>query len=106
MTGYSVQITDIALLDMEAIYDYISGQLCAPETALKQYDRIAGAIEALSFYPEKFRLFESEPEYSRGIRLCPVDNYSVIYTVSNYTVTVLRVLYSASDIIMRLRDAQ
>ncbi len=103
MNGYTVRITDKALSDMECIYDYISGHLLAPEAAMNQYDRIADAIEALCFYPEKFRLFECEPERSQGLRLCAVDNYSVIYTVRDDSVTVLRVLYSASDILSRLR---
>ena len=35
---YSVKITESALSDMDAIYDYISGPLGAPIAAAKQYD--------------------------------------------------------------------
>lgn len=38
MKQYKVQITDKALADMEAIYEYIAAVLGAPETAMKQSD--------------------------------------------------------------------
>lgn len=104
MTKYAVRITDQALTDMQDLYDYISDTLFAPDTAMNQYDRIAYAIESLSELPERYRLFVSEPERSQGIRLMSVDNYAVIYTIRVETVIILRVLYSASDIIARLRN--
>ena len=76
----------------------------APEAAMNQDNRIADTIESLSFFPEKFRLLECEPEKSQGIRLCAVDSYTIIYALDSNTVTVLRVLYSASDILSRLRS--
>jgi toxin ParE1/3/4 len=106
MNPYNVQITDRALADMQEIYDYIAVTLLAPETAMGQYNRIADAIESLDHVPGRCRLFECEPERSLGIRLLPVDNYAVIYTVDESNVTILRVLYSASDVITRLRDGE
>lgn len=103
MKRYAVRITDHALKDMQDLYDYISDTLFAPDAAMNQYNRIADAIESLCEYPERYRLFVSEPEHSQGIRLLPVDHYAVIYTVRGDVVTALRVLYSASDIITRLR---
>lgn len=104
MNRYNVRITDRALADMQWIYDYIAEVLLVPDTAMGQYNRIANAIESPDHVPERCRLFESEPEHSLGIRLLLVDNYAVIYTVDESNVTILRVLYSASDIIARLRD--
>lgn len=104
MKNYSVLVTDNALQDMQALYDYIAETLFAPNAALDQYNRIADAIESLSCFPERHRLSESEPERSQGIRFLPVDHYAVIYIVQDNAVTVLRVLYSASDIIDRLRS--
>lgn len=69
-----------------------------------QYDRIAGAILKLDTFPERFRIMESEPEHSKGIRRMLVDNYSVFYVVKGGAVIVTDVLYSASDIEVRLRD--
>ena len=104
MNRYYVQITDQALTDMQCIYDYIAETLLVPETAMDQYNRIADAVETLEYYPERHRLFACEPEHSLGIHVMPVDNYSVIYKFDEPNVTILRVLYSASDIITRLRN--
>lgn len=104
MKKYDVRVTNHALKDMQDLYDYICDTLFSPDAAMNQYNRIADAIERLNELPERHRMFESEPEHSQGIRLLPVDNYSVIYVVRDTEVTVLRVLYSASDIISRLRN--
>jgi plasmid stabilization system protein ParE len=68
MKKYQVKITGKALADMEAIYDYIASNLQSPDTAMRKYDRIAVAIESLDTFPERCRLFDSEPEYSYGMR--------------------------------------
>lgn len=41
MRRYTVEITDEALADMEALYHYIAYILLAPENAIGQYNRIA-----------------------------------------------------------------
>ena len=104
MKQYKVQITDKALADMEEIYNYIAIQLQAPENAIGQYNRIAKAIEGLNMFPEKVRLMESEQERVMGLRQLVIDNYSVFYVIETESVIVMRVLYSASDIGMRLKD--
>lgn len=98
MKQYNVKITDRALADMEMIYGYIADTLNAPIAAIRQYNRIAKGIESLNSFPHRCHLFDSEPEHTMGLRQLLVDNYSVIYTVNEDIVTVLRVLYSASDI--------
>ncbi len=104
MKRYDVEITSCALADMEAIYAYIASDLQAPDSAMKQYDRIADGITSLSTFPERCRLFESEQERAKGMRQLLVDRYSVVYVVRETSVVVLRVLYSASDLITRLRE--
>jgi len=104
MKQYKVQITDKALADMGEIYNYIAIQLQAPENAMGQYNRIAKAIEELNIYSEKIRLMESEQERTMGLRQLVVDNYLVLYVIENERVIVMRVLYSASDIELRLKS--
>lgn len=104
MKQYEVKITNKALADMEAIYDYIADHFQAPDTAMKQYGRIAEGIQSLEVFPERCRRFESKPERDMGLRQLLVDNYSVIYVIEEDAVIVLRILYSASDIIARLRN--
>lgn len=102
MTRYVLKITDAAVSDMASVYGYIANDLCAPDTAMQQYDRIAAAVESLATFPERCPLLQSQPERSLGIRQLPVNRYSIFYVVQESTVTVLRVLYSASDINHRL----
>ena len=104
MKQHNVKITGKALADMEAIYDYISEELLNPDAAMGQYNRIADAIESLKIFPERCRLFDSQPEHDLGMRQIPVDNYTAIYVIQGNDVVVLRVLYSASDINARLRE--
>ncbi len=89
---------------MAAIYDYIANTLQEPAVAMRQYNRIAAGIESLAIFPQKFQLFDSQPEHDLGMRRVLVDQYSAIYVVGEDTVTVLRVLYTPSDIIARLRE--
>jgi len=102
MDVYNVQITDIALGDMEGIYNYILNNLQSPENAVRQYNRIADAIEGLSLFPERIKIMNTEPEHTMGIRQFYVDNYSVFYIIRDKRVVIIRVLYSSSDISKRL----
>lgn len=104
MKPYRVNITDRALADMESIYDYIATVLKQPDTAMKQYNRIADAILGLNVFPMRNAVLESGPEKAIGLRQQLIDSYSAFYTVGEDTVTVLRVLYSSSDIKSRLRE--
>lgn len=103
MDRFTVNITEEALADMEALYKHIAETLMAPGNAMGQYNRIAGAILTLDSFPERFALFESEPEHSLGIRKMVVDNYIVCYVIDPGVVTVTNVLYGASDIHGRLQ---
>lgn len=104
MMKYEVKITDEALADMEKIYKYIANELLTPENAMGQYNRIAEAILTLDSFPEKYSLFETEPEHSWGMRRMVVDNYLVCYIVDPSVVTVTDVLYGASNVHVRLQE--
>ncbi len=104
MEKYEVNITDEALDDMEKIYEYIAFELLSPENAMGQYNRIADAILTLDSLPDRFALFESEPEHSWGMRRMVVDNYLVCYIVDPGIVTVTDVLYEASNVHVRLGE--
>lgn len=102
MRKYIVEITNEALADMEELYNHIAYVLLAPENAIEQYKRIADDILKLDVFPERFRIMDTGPEHSKGIRRMPVDNFSVFYIVKNDKVIVTNVLYNASDIEARL----
>lgn len=102
MKTYRVEITREALTDMEQLYNHIAYVLLSPENAMGQYNRIADAILKLDEMPERFRVMDSEPEHSRGVRRMLVDNYSVFYIIEEDSVVVTDVLYTPSDIGRRL----
>lgn len=102
MKMYKVEITREALTDMEQLYNHIAYVLLSPENAMGQYNRIADAILRLDEMPERFRVMDSEPEHSRGLRRMLVDNYSVFYIIEEERVVVTDVLYTPSDIGRRL----
>ena len=104
MDIYEVKITDEALADMDGIYNYIANTLLAPENAMGQYNRIAEAILTLESYPERYPIFDSEPEHSWEMRKMIVDNYLVSYIVDPGKVTVTDVLFGASNVHVRLQE--
>ncbi|MGG3688413.1 type II toxin-antitoxin system RelE/ParE family toxin [Caldifermentibacillus hisashii] len=78
-----------------------------PEVATGQLDRIERAVMSLDEMPERFRLYEKEPWYSRGLRQFPVDNYIIFYIseIRDKTVTVIRVIYGGRDIDEQLKKS-
>ena len=51
------------------------------------------------------RIMDSEPEKSKGLRPLIVDNYTIFFVIKDGDiVSVARVLFSASDISMRLTE--
>ena len=101
MKQYKVEITQEALTDMEQLYNHIAYVLLSPENAMGQYNRIADAILQLDQMPERFRIIDSTLEHSKELRRMLVDNYSVFYVIKRVVVT--NVLYTASDIVWRLK---
>ncbi len=102
MEKYRINITDAALDDMEKIYEYIASVLLAPENAIGQYNSIADEILTLESFPERYVLFETEPEHSWGMHRMTVDNYLVCYVIDPGIVTVTDVLYVGSDVHTKL----
>ena len=97
---YEVTITQQADADLRGIYEYIAFELLSADYAIGQLDRLEQHIVGLKEFPEKFRLYEKEPWYSRGLRVMPVDNYLVFYTTDRELgiVTVIRVIYASRDV--------
>ena len=103
MEQYKVEITKEALRDMEDMYNYIALELLSPENAMGQYNRIADEILTLDTFPQRYRIMDSETEKQIELRRMIVDNYSVFYTIRVDKVIVTDVLYTASDVEVRLR---
>ena len=103
---YKVMYTAGAKKDLRNIFRYISEELLAPENAAGQTERIMTAIRKLDTMPNRNRLYEEEPWYSRGLRFFPVDNYLVFYIPDKDTgiVTVIRVMYEGRNVENQLNN--
>lgn len=101
---WRVQYTNAAELDLESIYEYIFFELHEPETAKKQLIRIMDAISSLYDMPYRYRLYEKEPWFSKGLRVLTLDNYLIYYLPCEPTKTVdiIRVLYGGRNILAEL----
>jgi len=97
---WTVNYSESAQQDLRDIFGYISDILLAPETAVKQTDRIMDAADSLDNMPLRYRLFEKEPWQSLGFRIMPVDNYVLIYLPdeANNAVIIIRIMYGGRDI--------
>ena len=102
---FHVQISEQADRDLRGIFEYIAFELQAFENAVRQLERFEVAISRLDNMSKKFRRYDREPWYSRGLRVFPVDNYLVFYISDMKTkiVTVIRVMYGGRDVDKELK---
>lgn len=102
--NYTVRISDAAMADLGAIFDYIAIELRSVQNAVSQYERLEREIMSLDQMPERYRRYDREPWYSRGLRMMSVDRYCVFYIPDSRakTVDVLRVVYGGRDIAAEL----
>lgn len=103
---FQVEISEKADRDLRNIFLYISLDLCAPDAAERQVNRLWNAMRSLDELPERYRRYENEPWYSRGMRVLPVDNYVILYIPypEEKTVHIIRVMYSGRDISEQLKQ--
>jgi plasmid stabilization system protein ParE len=104
MIEYEVNLSEQAAKDMTDIYDYIATSIGMPQTAMEQFNRIADAIETLSQFPERIKVMHDPKRTTIQFRQLFVDNFSIIFVISDKTVNVLRVAYSPSNIAAKLED--
>ena len=72
---FQIELTERADRDLRNIFLYIALDLGSSKNAEKQVNRLWTAIHSLNELPERYRRYEKEPWYSRGIRIFPIDNY-------------------------------
>ena len=97
---YQVTITEQAKADIREILAYIANDCLQPDAAARQLDRLEAEISGLQTMPDRFRRYQKEPWYSRGLRVMPVDRYLVFYLSDHEqkTVHVIRVMYCGRDL--------
>ena len=93
--NYEIHITKTAEKDMVAAADYIEFNLHNPQAADRLLDEAEEKIINLSQFPQMFSLVDDPVLNSWGIRIVPVNNYLIFYTLSEpqKQVYIVRFLY-------------
>lgn len=98
---YRIELTSGAYRDIQAIKQYIEDALHAANAARRTVERILSTAEALSTLPLRNRVLATTVTEHK-IRAARSGNYTLLYLVSEDTVQIIAVLYSARDIEKRL----
>ena len=85
--------------DIQDIHAYIVGNLRNPEAASSQIFRLFSSAESLALFPKRNRV-RMKDTHGNDIRLMPVDNYVIAYSINEaeHVVNVSRVFYGRRDI--------
>ena len=85
--------------DITNIRNYISDVLKNPLSAAEKISRIMLAAESLKFFPKLYRVRGRDSQRNE-IRILPVDNYLILYSVDDekQIVSVSRVIYGRKNI--------
>lgn len=99
MKQYKVLMTEPASIDLQSIIGYIADELLEPVIAKKLVSKIKEAVVSLVKLPARHALVTDERLAAQGIRKLIVENYIVLYVISekNNTVTVIRILHGRRD---------
>ena len=105
---FEVELTERADRDFRNIFLYIASDLSSPENAEKQINRLWNAIFSLDELPERYRCYEDEPWYSRGMRVLPIDNFVILYIpyLEEKVVRIVTVMYGGRDISEQLKKIE
>lgn len=105
---FEVELTEKADRDLRNIFLYIAVDLSAPENAERQINRLWDAILSLDELPERYRRYEDEPWYSRGMRVLPIDNFVILYIpyLEEKVVRIVTVMYGGRDISEQLKKME
>lgn len=97
---FRIELSEQADKDLRNIFFYIAINLYSPDNAKRQLDRLIKGIASLDEMPERYRRYEEEPWYSRGLRVLPIDNYVVLYipNIEDRAVEIVSVMYSGRNI--------
>jgi plasmid stabilization system protein ParE len=98
---YKVNYLSVADADVAEIIDYIAiglGNVTAAASFLDELDRIQGMI---SDNPFTFRIYERLDSETEEVRVAPIKNYCLFYSINDGAVTVKRVMYKRRNTLNR-----
>ena len=96
---YRISVTEPAERDIQAVAQYIAGELQNRQAALRLLDNVEEVISSLKEMPSRYPLVQDEILSASGIRFCSVQNYLVFYAIreKSKTVVIERFLYGKRD---------
>ena len=99
MQLYTIEMTDLAQLDLESLGDYIAFELSNPMAAERIVHGIRMRVNKLKQFPMKYRLDEDTYLAELGVHRVNFENYEIFYIVDevNHIVYVIRILHSLTD---------
>ncbi len=98
MKQYRVFITEEAKTDIEQLSDVIKHKYKSPQTAFNYIQGLVNEINKLEVSAESYTVQtrKSFLKYSYNVRRINYKKMSIIYTVSNYTVYIHRIIPSSA----------
>lgn len=99
---FEVRYSEIALADLDDIWEYIALKLLNPDAAANTVNGIMDAIDRLSEYPLSGTPLNALLDIESDYRFVIYRNYLAFYHLENDTVNIDRVLYEGRDCIKAL----
>jgi plasmid stabilization system protein ParE len=96
---YNIQISEKAEDDLDAIIEYISTKLKAPNSAADFLDIFELEIDNLRTSPKAFKLIDDDTLIMEKIRVLQIKNYLAFFIIDEKEkmVSIIRVLYGRRD---------
>lgn len=104
MKKYNVNITPHAEEMLSQIFEYIAFDLLEPVYAAGQIKRLQDGIQSLDILPTRCKVFSKKMYPGKELRRLLVDNFSIFYFIDEDQVMITDILYSRSDILVRLQN--
>ena len=97
---YKVKVNPRAIRDLDNIYEYIASEKLAPENAKGQVERIKESILGLDTFPQSHQERNEGRYAGKGYRQLIIDNYIVIFRISEpqKTVYVVTIQYQGRNL--------
>ncbi|RLK63920.1 type II toxin-antitoxin system RelE/ParE family toxin [Atopobacter sp. AH10] len=97
MVNYTIEATQSAQKDLEAINRYLNQDLLSPTTALSFLEVFEHEMGTLCYIPQKFQLIHDDYFASKGYSLTRYKKYLIFYTISELETKVFihRILHAS-----------
>lgn len=99
---FEVHYSEVALADLDDIWEYITFELMNPDAAVNTVNGIIDAIDRFSEYPLSGTPLNALLDIESDYRFVIYRNYLAFYHLENNAVNIDRVLYEGRDFIKAL----